>query len=298
MINDGDGIKSVALYTRVSTEDQARKGFSLDSQLDRLRSYCKAREWVIIDEYVDDGYTGRNIKRPQYQRMMQDIKNWDAILVIKMDRIHRNSKNFIIMMEELRSKSKQFVSMTESLDTSTAIGRFIMKFTQDLAQLESEQIGERTFATMKYKAQDPRAGWVGSRPPYGYRRENGEFVEIPEELEIVKRIFQLYNKGWSNRKLRDKFGLTKSGVLYILHNPIYAGVGRWCHWFKKLDIKPVVSKELFNQTQRELDNRRNNHKDQEHLQPLQLKKEDTFELSEEELKHIPEITKPKHNTIY
>ena len=113
-----------AIYTRVSTEDQAREGFSLDAQLDKLRSYCKARDWEIGGEYVDDGYSGRYIKRPAYKRMMEEMDSWDLLLVLKMDRIHRNSKNFMLMMEDLKKNDKEFVSMTESLDTSTAMGRF------------------------------------------------------------------------------------------------------------------------------------------------------------------------------
>jgi len=85
-----------AIYTRVSTEDQAKEGFSLDAQLDKLKSYCKARDWAIGGEYIDDGYSGRNVKRPAYSRMMEEMDKWDALLVIKMDRIHRNSKNFMI----------------------------------------------------------------------------------------------------------------------------------------------------------------------------------------------------------
>ena len=131
----------VAIYTRVSTEDQAKEGFSLDAQLDKLRSYCKARDWIVWGEYIDDGYSGRNVKRPAYKKMMEEMENWNVLLVIKMDRIHRNSNNFMMMMEHLKQKEKEFVSMSESLDTSTAMGRFVMDIIQRIAQLESEQIG-------------------------------------------------------------------------------------------------------------------------------------------------------------
>ncbi len=95
-----------AIYTRVSTEDQAKEGFSLDAQLDKLRAYCKARDWIVADKYIDDGYSGRNVKRPAYNRMMSEMDRWDLLLVIKMDRIHRNSKNFMLMMEELKKIKK------------------------------------------------------------------------------------------------------------------------------------------------------------------------------------------------
>ena len=115
-------MKNVALYARVSTEDQALKGFSLDGQLEKLHSYCDARDWDVAGEYVDNGYSGRDTNRPAYREMLRGIDAWDALLVMKMDRVHRNSKNFMVMMETLREHDKEFVSMTESLDTSTAMG--------------------------------------------------------------------------------------------------------------------------------------------------------------------------------
>lgn len=95
-----------AIYTRVSTEDQAKEGFSLDAQLEKLRAYCTARDWIVGGEYVDDGYSGRFLKRPAYTRMMEEMDKWDTLLVIKMDRIHRNSKNFMLMMEHLKKQVK------------------------------------------------------------------------------------------------------------------------------------------------------------------------------------------------
>src|SRR5437879_12482756 len=84
--------------------------------------------------------------------MMAERDQWDALLVIKMDRIHRNSRNFMEMMENLQEWGKDFVSASESLDTSTAMGRFDMDIMQRIAQLESEQIGERVKMGMTQKA--------------------------------------------------------------------------------------------------------------------------------------------------
>jgi len=155
-----------AIYTRVSTEDQAKEGFSLDAQLDKLRAYCKARDWVIVDEYIDDGFSGRNVKRPAYNSMIENMEKWDLLLVLKMDRIHRNSKNFMLMMEFLNKNDKEFVSMSESFDTSTAMGRFVMSIIQLIAQLESEQIGERVYIGMEQKART-NGGVLGFNIPYG-----------------------------------------------------------------------------------------------------------------------------------
>src|SRR5437016_14102267 len=93
------GTVRVALYTRVSTEDQAKEGFSLGAQRERLEAYCLARDWAGVARYVDDGHSGRNTRRPAYGKMIAERDRWDAILVIKMSRIHRNSRNSMEITE-------------------------------------------------------------------------------------------------------------------------------------------------------------------------------------------------------
>jgi len=308
---DAFKINKVALYCRVSTDEQANEGFSLESQLERLRSFCIAREWNVIAEYVDGGYSGRNIRRPEYKKMLDEIEKWDAIVVIKMDRIHRNRLNFIEMMNDLQNYNKQFISMTESLDTSTAMGRFVMGIIQDIAQLESEQIGERVFAGQLQKAKKEESGFMGHRVPFGYRwnSNNKSFVEVPEELEIIKRIFQMYIDRFSMRQIskilknenKDKIHLipekklSNTSIRYYLHNCFYAGVERWCHFFKKSDIKPVISVEMFNNVQRKLRNNCHSHRNYD---PMLLKNMPSFKLGDEERQSIPIINRAKHNFAY
>src|SRR5437867_8429967 len=184
----------VAVYTRVSTEDQAKEGFSLEAQRERLEAYCKARDWSIATKYVDDGHSGRDVKRPAYQKMMAERDTWDTLLVIKMDRIHRNSRNFMEMMENLQVWGKNFVSATESFDTSTAMGRFVMDIIQRIAQLESEQIGERVKMGMTQKAR-VGPGILGFHPPLGYDVTDGRLVPIEAEAEVVREMFDLCLEG-------------------------------------------------------------------------------------------------------
>ncbi len=254
-----ENVKKVAIYARVSTEDQAKEGFSLDSQLEKLRSYCKARGWEIAGEYVDDGYSGRDIRRPAYQKMMDEIDKWDVLLVMKMDRIHRNSKNFMLMMEELRKKGKEFVSMTESLDTSTAMGRFVMDIIQRIAQLESEQIGERVYDGMRQKAKQG-VGLLGSPPPYGYEYDGGKLVGKEDELKIARRIFEMYIDGMGMKDIADELNRrgikTKKGgkwdrktVSRILSNPVYCGLIEWENFIFDGGHEAIVSIEEFNEVQ-------------------------------------------------
>jgi DNA invertase Pin-like site-specific DNA recombinase len=249
-----------AIYTRVSTEDQAKEGFSLDAQLEKLRSYCKARDWEIAGEYIDDGYSGRYVRRPAYNRMMEEINKWDAMLVIKMDRIHRNSKNFMMMMEYLKKEEKEFVSMTESLDTSTAMGRFVMDIIQRIAQLESEQIGERVYVGMEQKAKT-NGGVLGFNIPYGYDYSNGKLTINLNESENVKNIFQNYLNGISMKKIAQELNLkcipTKLNKVWgiqtvslILKNPVYCGYLHWEDYLNPSDHPHIVDKNSFNEVQK------------------------------------------------
>jgi len=247
----------VAIYTRVSTEDQAKEGFSLEAQRERLEAYCLA--------YVDEGHSGRNIRRPAYQRMMAERDQWDALLVIKMDRIHRNSRNFMEMMENLQEWGKDFVSASESLDTSTAMGRFVMDIIQRIAQLESEQIGERVKMGMTQKAR-VGPGILGFHPPLGYDVTEGRLVPIEDEAEVVREMFDLCLKGRTLEETavelnangrRTKLGTswTPIKVYRILHNPVYAGFLRWDGIVRKADHDPLVAVETFNEAQERLRSR-------------------------------------------
>ncbi len=255
---DAQPIKA-AIYTRVSTEDQAKEGFSLDAQLDKLKSYCKARDWIIGGIYIDDGYSGRNVKRPAYIRMIEEMDKWDTILVIKMDRIHRNSKNFMLMMEQLKKLGKEFVSMTESLDTSTAMGRFVMDIIQRIAQLESEQIGERVYVGMEQKART-NGGVLGFNIPYGYDYKDGKLTLNESEANIIKDIFGMYRNKLSMKKIAENLNknsiptkLNKTWrsqtISLILKNPVYCGFLHWENYLNPSEHTPIIDKNTFNEVQ-------------------------------------------------
>jgi DNA invertase Pin-like site-specific DNA recombinase len=230
-------IMRAAIYARVSTDDQARDGFSIAAQLKRLNAYCKARGWALANEYVDEGFSGRGIERPAYQLMMSEIESWDVLVVLKMDRIHRNSRNFTNMMDLLKERNKEFNSMQESFDTTTAIGRFVMDIIQRIAQLESEQIGERVKMGMAQKAKKGK-GHNGFPEPYGYRFNDGHLTVVDTEAIVVETIFHRYMAGSSLMDIAsdlNEHGIsTKKGkawekatVLNVLTNPIYCGTLLW-----------------------------------------------------------------------
>jgi DNA invertase Pin-like site-specific DNA recombinase len=260
-----------AIYVRVSTEEQSTEGYSLDAQKAMLNDYCVAEGWDIAGIYEDDGYSGRNIKRPEYARMIEDSDLWDVILVLKMDRIHRNSRNFMNMMDDLNRDGKMFVSATESLDTTNALGRFVVDMIQRIAQLESEQIGERTYIGMKEKAEsmsntEKESRTMGFNPPYGYNLDSGILVSIPEELNVAREIFSEYLGGSTMDgiayKLNKRGQLTKRGnpwniynMRNILHNPIYSGYMRWDDVLVKHFAQTAVSPQDYNRVQTMINSR-------------------------------------------
>lgn len=265
-----------AIYTRVSTEEQAMEGYSLDAQEEKLLMYCTdiVEDLSVYKIYRDDGYSGRNIRRPGYQHMMSEIDEWDLILVLKMDRIHRNTRNFMLMMDELARKHKEFRSATEDLDTTTAMGRFVVSMIQNIAQLESEQIGERTKIGMKEKAQTlsntvHENRTMGFNPPFGYSLDNGLLRSVPEELDIIKRIYREFADGASLYQIseslnRDGYRTRRGGrwnkdnLSTIIHNPVYAGFLRWdgvlVHHYVTAIINPIE----YNEVQRKAASRSKN----------------------------------------
>ena len=261
-----------AIYCRVSTEEQAVEGYSIEAQKERLEAFCSFSvndqgedAFKVTKVYLDEGYSGKTTNRPGYRRMMEEISEWDAMVVLKMDRIHRNSRNFLEMMDLLNRKGKQFVSATEDLDTSNAIGRFVMSMIQSIAQLESEQIGERTYMGMRQKAETfdnttESNRTMGFSAPFGYRLDDGELTEEPEELEQVSWMFEACARGDTMSSIAESLNhshvrthrgnrWTNISVAAILHNPIYAGFIRWQELRYRHYAATAVDVETFNRVQ-------------------------------------------------
>lgn len=253
--------KRAALYARVSTEEQANAGQSLEAQMDSLRRFCAAHDLEIAGEYIDDGYTGRNTNRAAYRRMFsaEERKKWDVLVVLKMDRIHRNSRNFMDMMDDLNKNKQGFVSTYDKIDTGNAVGRFVMDMIQRIAQLESEQIGERTYIGMKEKA-STGGGIMGFNPPFGYGIEDGELRGTEEELAVVSDMFAMYAGGMTldaiAYRLNSLGTLTRRGnpwnkynLRTILHNTVYAGYMSWDGILQEHGAERAVTPGTFNAVQ-------------------------------------------------
>jgi len=301
MYMDKSNIETVAIYTRVSTDEQAREGFSLEAQLEKLTSYCGLQDppWKIYKHYQDPGKSGRKIKnRSGYLEMMQDTNHFDAVLVLKMDRIHRNQRNFTHMIEQLMKNGKSFVSMQERFDTSSAMGRFVMFIIQQIAQLESEQIGERVAVAMNQKAKDISTGCVGHRNAHGYKwnHKKQRYDLVNEELEEVRQAFQMYLDGFSYKAIGSKLGRPRTSIRYWLNNTMYVGYERYCEylrWIQDYDtsFEPVVSIETWNKVQVLAKERCRTHD----YDPLLINRQESHKIGIDKRKSIKLLQRAKHN---
>lgn len=186
----------VAIYTRVSTLHQIDKD-SLPMQRKDLTAYCElmldTKDYVIFE---DAGYSGKNTERPQFQKMMAQIRTraFTHLLVWKIDRISRNLLDFSSMYAELKELGVIFVSKNEQFDTSTAMGEAMLKIILVFAELERQMTSERVTATMISRAGNGL--WNGGRVPYGYERdeETNEFFLSETEAPVVLRMHEQYLK--------------------------------------------------------------------------------------------------------
>lgn len=262
-------INKVAIYVRVSTTNQAEEGYSIDEQIAKLKSYCDIKDWSLYKVYKDAGFSGSNIERPGLQGLITDAKNkqFDTVLVYKLDRLSRSQKDTLYLIEEVFIKRDiAFFSLQENFDTSTAFGKAMIGLLAVFAQLEREQIKERMQLGKLGRAKAGKAMmWAKVAYGYTYNKETGSLDINPAEAEIVKIVYEEYLNGRSISKLKDYLNEknlnTKARPWYyrairqILGNPVYAGYNQFSGQVFKGDHQPIVSKEDFDRTQEELKRR-------------------------------------------
>jgi len=199
----------VAIYSRVSSEEQAIEGVSIEAQVAALKAYAKSMGWEIFDEYIDGGYSAGTDDRPAFKCMINDArrKSFDIIAVCKLDRYFRNLRLLLNYLYELEQLGIKFISTQEGLDTSTPYGKFAVQIMGVIAEFERGRIGERVRDSRHYLIS--QGNWPGGRPPYGYRwlADEKKWEIVASEADIVQRIFDLY--------VEEKVGI--EGVAKILN---------------------------------------------------------------------------------
>jgi site-specific DNA recombinase len=194
-------MKRAVGYCRVSTEEQT-KGTSLKHQQSKIKAYCKLMDMVLRDTIIDDGYTGRNLKRPGIQKLLKMVEKneVDSIVVLRLDRIFRNTLDCLTSIKDWESKGVSFVSISESVDTSSPMGRFFLKILSSLAELESEMIGQRIKESLNHLKENGR---VYGPLAYGWKRKGKKLVEDPEEQKVIRKVLMLDSEKKTKREIAD-----------------------------------------------------------------------------------------------
>jgi len=190
-------------YVRVSTEDQASKGISLDAQKAKIQGYADLYDFELVDIKTDAGISGKTLNRPAIQEVLSLCRagDVDAVIVFKLDRLSRRTADILSLADTVFSKGKVSLhSISEKLDTRTAAGRFTLTILAALAQMEREQIGERTSAALQHKI--ARNEYIGGNRPFGYTvQEDGSLEADSDEQAAVELIAELKRRGYSFRKI-------------------------------------------------------------------------------------------------
>lgn len=225
-------------YVRVSTQEQAREGVSLEAQKDKIKKYADLHNLELVEVVIDEGRSGKDLNREGIQKIISVCREGkvDHLVVYKMDRLTRRTLDLLTLFEEVFKANKiQFHSISEKVDTSTAQGKFFLTITGAMAQMERDLISERTREALQYKIS--KGELVGS-PPLGFEAVEKELKKNDNELKVVRKVFKLRNgyRGKNRLSLRgiarrlNEAGLrTKKDkqfshktVSYVLSNPIYS----------------------------------------------------------------------------
>lgn len=259
-----DEVKKVCgLYMRVSTEDQAREGFSLPEQKERLEAYCKFKGFVIKDYYTDAGISAKTGNyRPEFERLKEDIKSKkiNTIIALKQDRITRSIFDWEELMRFLEENDAYLDCVNDDINTTNANGKMVSRILMSVSQQEIERTSERTKVGL---AGAIKQGHIPHQAPLGYKHENKKLVIDHLTKDVVIRIFELYHKGMSYQKISTLFnkeqvlGKTNwrdSSIVAILENEIYKGDfvhgKRTKHptYYENV-VEPIVSKEMWEECQ-------------------------------------------------
>ncbi len=238
----------MAIYARVSTEEQAEHGYSIDAQLDTLREYSQQNGKVVVGEYVDRGVSGKEMtKRHELKRLLRDADNgvFDEVIVWKINRMSRKTKDLLEIVEGLNKNNIYFRSYSEKFETETPMGRFALQMMGAVGELERNTIVENVKLGMKQRA---RMGLHNGGSCLGYttveldgsdrRNKKTKLVIVPEEVIVVKKIFEMYAAGKGFRAIANELNrkgyktkkdntFASDSIRQILINPIYIGTIRY-----------------------------------------------------------------------
>ena len=205
-------------YVRVSTEEQAREGVSIEAQEERIRALATAKGWSLVKIIRDAGYSGKNLNRPGAESLITICRKAevDVVIVFKVDRLTRKQKDLWYLLEDVFYKNQVgFVSVTEAFDSTTAAGTAFLGMIGVFAQLERDLVSERTREALIHKK--TKGEWVG-RQPTGFRmNERGRLEEDPDALKLIARARRLRRRGASFGSISRALEMPKTTVYRLVN---------------------------------------------------------------------------------
>lgn len=258
---------TVAIYIRVSTEEQVREGFSISAQREKLKAYCQVHDWTEYKFYVDEGISAKDTNRPQLKQMIEHIEQGliDTVLVYRLDRLTRSVVDLYKLLDIFEKNNCTFKSATEVYDTGSAIGRLFITLVAAMAQWERENLGERVRMGQIEKA---RQGQFSAPAPFGYKKVGDKLEILEDQKEILLDIIDKVKSGHSIRKIADDLNssslIPKRGyqwhiasILVFLKNPAIYGALRWKDEIIEGTHEGIITKEEFEKLQKILHDRQN-----------------------------------------
>jgi site-specific DNA recombinase len=253
-----------AIYVRVSTREQAERGYSIQEQINSCRKYCEEKGWNVVRIYVEKGISGKNLNRPKIQQLLYhaERQQFDVIVFWRLDRLTRSLQDACELVEVFAEMDIKISCVTESFDTTTANGRLMFQIKGALAEHERRLTIERSRIGIRARARDGK--WKGGKTPFGYtyHEASEKLVINKKEAKIVRIIFHKYLElgslndvtrylNTNGFKPRTAEQWSNSGVGNILSRKLYLGIYTCAG--EKINIPElrIIEKEIFNETQKQ-----------------------------------------------
>lgn len=188
-------------YIRVSTDQQANEGVSLDAQRARIDAYCELQELQLVEMVVDAGESAKSLDRPGVQKVlaMVSARQVDAVVIYKLDRLFRNTQDALNTSQDFDHRGVALCSISEQLDTSTPMGKFFFTITAAYAEMERAMIAERTREGLRQTRLQGKQ--IGNKTPYGYDLIDGKLVPNAGEQDVIRMVNEHHAAGMGTRKI-------------------------------------------------------------------------------------------------
>ena len=237
-------------YARVSSEGQI-DNTSIDDQTSRGKAYALSQGWILEKIFIDNGESGKSTNRTAFKIMLSYIENnpVDVLLTFKLDRLSRSLKDLLIFIDDtLECKGIALQSVTENFNTQSAEGKLFLQLLGSFAEFERKRINQRTMSGKIATAK--KGNWNGGHIPFGYRKcesSQNDLIPEPQEAETVKKIFQLYSKGYGFIRIKKLTNcpLSVQGISDLVKNPFYCGKVKYTNIVESNNHPAIISEKLF-----------------------------------------------------